>query len=181
MYRHRRAGQQEAGQDSDTDTNTDGEKEPLHPEEDGEEDIFLDEGESDDERIRKIVKMELIAFRRERFSNINSTTAKLSWLKDNQAGFPTVACLARQSLGIPPIQVENERVFSLAGRIAAPLRNRISTNLGSNLVAIARNHSGFDDVEQGSTIAVTSMEEFSHYFLHQKEVEENEDGSMLEI
>ena len=140
VYRHRRAGQQGAGQDSDTDTNTDGEKEPLHPEEDGDEDIFLDEGESDDERIRKIVKMELRAFRGERFYNIISATAKLSWLKDNQAGFPTVACLARQVLGTPPTQVKNERVFSLAGRIAAPLRNRISTNLISNLVAIARNH-----------------------------------------
>ena len=125
--------------------------------------------------------MELSAFRRERFSNINSTTAKLSWLKDNQAGFPTVACLARQILGIPPTQVENERVFSLAGRIAAPLRNRISTNLISNLVAIARNHPGFDNVEQGSTTSVTSMEEFSDYLLHQEEVEENEDGSMLEM
>ena len=44
VYRHQRAVQQEAGQDSDADTNPDGEKEALHPEEDGEEDIFLDEG-----------------------------------------------------------------------------------------------------------------------------------------
>ena len=81
-------------------------------------------------------------------------------------------------MGLPPTQVENERVFCLAGRIAAPLRKRISTNLISNLVAIACNHPGFDDVEEGSTIAVTSMEEFSDYLLDQEKVEESEDGSM---
>ena len=42
-------------------------------------------------------------------------------------------------------------------------------------------HPHTTDVEEGSNIAVTCMEEFSDYLLHQEEVQEKEDGSMLEI
>ena len=106
--------------------------------------ILGDLGEFENERMRKVVKMELGAYRRTRFPTTASPTERLFWLRKQNITFPNVTSLARHILGIPPTQIENERVFSLSGRIATPLRNRICTTVIDQHVSISKN---YPDVE----------------------------------
>ena len=76
-------------------------------------------------------------------------------------------------MGIPPTQIDNERVFSFAGRIATPLRNRISTAVIDQLVSISKNYPDFDKIENEDVIKICSMEEFSDFLTKAEELDES--------
>ena len=118
VYRYKKFKEQGSGETSDTDSDERGEHDAFEQDENDTDEIFGDEAESAEERLSNNIKAELSSFRKEKYAS--STEEKLSWFKTKEAIFPNVSTLARQILWIPATQIENERVFSLAGRIATP-------------------------------------------------------------
>jgi len=49
-----------------------------------------------------------------------------TWWNDHENIYPTLAVLAKQILYIPASSASSERVFSTAGNILSPKRNRIT-------------------------------------------------------
>jgi hAT family C-terminal dimerisation region len=62
---------------------------------------------------------------------------KLGYLKESANRFPHVTSLTLCVLGIPATQIDNERLFSLARRIARPVRNLLNTETIDGLVCAA--------------------------------------------
>ena len=62
----------------------------------------------------------------------------LKWWKDNAVKFPYVAVVARAYLSIPGSQIENERVFSVAGILMNLQQIRLAIEKCSNLILSTR-------------------------------------------
>ena len=95
--------------------------------------------------------------------------------RENELRFPAVASIARHILGNPATQIENERVFSLSGRIANLLRNRLKTTVIDEMVSIGRNCPDMGNIKRRDVAIVTSMEEFSDFLNNAKYFEERSD------
>ena len=100
---------------------------------------------------------------------------RLAWIGKNELRFSMVASLARHILGIPATQIENERVFSLSGRIANPLRNRLKTTVIDQMVSIGRKNLNMDNIESRNVATVTSIEKISEFLKNAKDLEEKGD------
>ena len=141
-----------------------------HPVQDAEEyadveDCFVvEQPETEHQKLWKLMEHELKSFRCDVFNR--TTENKLKWLASRRAKHPHVVALAQQILSIPATQIENERVFSLAGRSASPSRNRISTENIDNLVSIVRN---YPNNHSGLSVEVHSFEEFSDFLVVKEE------------
>ena len=116
--------EEESAKGPGCDTETENKNEGIMDDVQSSNDISGVLGEFEEERMRKFFKMELSAYRRTRFPTTASPTERLIWLRKQNMKFPNITSLARHNLGIPPTQIENERVFSRTGRIATPPRNR---------------------------------------------------------
>lgn len=95
---------------------------------------IVEDGQTETQRIQMKLLQELSEYRMEQYS---SADCKLAWLAKARDKFPNVVTLANYVLGIPPTQIANERVFSIAGRIASPIRSSLSTESIDNIVSIA--------------------------------------------
>lgn len=94
--------------------------------------------ESDHEREKRFITSELSRFRKEPFSS--SQISKQKWLALKRDAFPTVIRLAQHILGIPPSQIDNERIFTSAGRTGTPRPNSITTSQINDLFNISKNY-----------------------------------------
>ena len=174
VYRYKKFKEQGTGDTSDTEFEERGENDAFEQDENDLDDIFGDEVESAKKRLSKNIKTELSSFRKEKYSSHNSTEKKLSWFKTKEAIFPNISTLARQILRIPVTQIDNERVFSLAGRIATPLRNRISTSTINKLIAIAKTYPDFTKTELEANSQPRTIAEYSDFITELEEVEKDE-------
>ena len=170
IYKTRK--EEESAQGPGTDTETEDENEGNMDDDQNSNDIFGDLRESEDERMRNVVKMELAAYRRSHFPTTASPTEGLIWLRKQSITFPNVTSLTRHNLGIPPTQIENERVFSLTGRISTPLRNRICTSVFDQLVSISKNYPCFENIENKDVSKICSMKEFWDFLITAEELDE---------
>ena len=177
VYRYKTFKEQGTGETSHTESDERGEYDAFEQDENDIDDIFGDETESAEERISENIKSEFSSFRKEKYSFHYSTKEKLSWFKTKEAIFPNISTLARQILRIPGTQIENERVFSLAGRIATPLRNRISTSTINNLIAIAKNYPDFTETELEANSQPRTIEEYADLLTEREEVEKAKGGA----
>lgn len=89
----------------------------------------LEEGQIDYE-----IKTELRLSREES----NSGENKLQQIQLKESFIATVATTCRHFSGITATRIENECVFSLAGRVFSSLRNLISTNSINSVIIIAK-------------------------------------------
>lgn len=99
--------------------------------------FIINENENDYGRSLQIVTEELNAYRRELYDG--KAMDKFQWLREKRNKFPTLILLAQHILGIPPTQIENEGIFSIAGKIATPLRSRIKIENLENLLCVSKN------------------------------------------
>ena len=109
---------------------------------------------------------ELMGYRTQSFNS--ETTTRNAWLISNRLSYPNVVLLAQHVLAIPPTQIDNERVFSLAGKIAYPSRRSISTDNIDNFVSIARNYLNVASIDSKWIASVASLEELSDYLLKEE-------------
>lgn len=68
-----------------------------------------------------------------------ATMCPLKWWKEHHRQFPHVSKLARIILSIVPSQIENERIFSIAGVITTVKRNRLGTDKLNDIIYINKN------------------------------------------
>jgi hypothetical protein len=72
-------------------------------------------------------------------SNVAGNVDPLGWWKDRQNELPMLAILANKYLCLSATSVPSERLFSDVGNHITPKRNRLSTNIVSNLLFLKRN------------------------------------------
>ena len=58
----------------------------------------------------------------------------VDWWRVNKVVYPTLAGLSIKYLSSPPSTVESERLFSIAGNIYSPHRNRLNPYTGEKLI-----------------------------------------------
>jgi hypothetical protein len=63
----------------------------------------------------------------------------LEWWGRNAQNFPILTQLARKYLAIPATSVASERLFSDAGHLISPLRNRLNPALVGKMLFLKRN------------------------------------------
>jgi hypothetical protein len=93
-----------------------------------------------------------------------------NWWKENGSKFPYVAVLAKAFLSIPGSQIENKRVFSVAGILTNLRRICLAIDNCSNLIFINKNYpdnANFQFEDEEKTRAYDSEEEVS--LLHEYE------------
>ena len=118
----------------------------------------------DHQKLWKLMEHELKSFICDVFKT--TTENKLKWLTSRRAKYAHVVDLAKRILPIPATQIENERGFSLAGRVASHSRNRISTANIDNLVSIVRT---CPNQHAELSVEVHSFEEFSDFLVVKEE------------
>ena len=75
------------------------------------------------------------------------------------------------------MQIVNERVFSLEGRVATPLRHIIDTNIINNLIAIAKHYYEFKKTEMEPRAQPRTFDESSDFLMGLEDVEMDDRGS----
>ena len=68
----------------------------------------------------------------------------LDWWKSHCNNYKRVEVLARRYLGVPPISVASERLFSLSGRVITKTRNRLLPETASAIVFLNKNMHALD-------------------------------------
>lgn len=71
---------------------------------------------------------------------------------------PIIKALARLALGIPESQTENERIFSMSGRLSYPLRNKLGTEMINHLISVAQT---FPTVYKKGQSLILTVKDFS--------------------
>ena len=72
-------------------------------------------------------------------TKIKKKGSKLSWWKENQSKYPSLATIARCFLAQPAKREPKKQLFSGAGIIYDPLRNRLSGQVAENLLLLKYN------------------------------------------
>jgi hypothetical protein len=70
----------------------------------------------------------------------------LAWWKDHQDVLPLLSYLARVVLAIPAASSKSERLFSTAGLVVTPLRNRLDPEKVEDLIMIKLNKKLLQDM-----------------------------------
>ncbi|GBP19654.1 Zinc finger BED domain-containing protein 4 [Eumeta japonica] len=84
-----------------------------------------------------ILKKELLTFRNKKRINLNE--CPLKWWSVNQSEFKLLSKMERKFLSAPPASVPSEQLFSSAGLIYEPLRNRLESEKAAILLFIKYN------------------------------------------
>ena len=69
----------------------------------------------------------------------DSTVDLLSWWRVHQEQLPLLAHLTRVVMAVPVASSSSERLFSLSGRLVAPVRNRLDPTKVETMVMIQAN------------------------------------------
>ena len=71
---------------------------------------------------------------------INYNDSPLEWWKKHHPVFPCLARVARHVLAIPATSASSERLFSRAGSVITPKRNRLASGTASTFIALSAIH-----------------------------------------
>ncbi|MDW3631090.1 MAG: hAT family dimerization domain-containing protein [Nitrososphaeraceae archaeon] len=93
------------------------------------DDMFDDVPQQQDDELTKYLNM----------PNVAGNIDPLSWWRDRQDELPMLAILANKYLCLSATSVPSERLFSDVGNHITPKRNRLSSNIISNLLFLKRN------------------------------------------
>ena len=103
------------------------------------EDCFINGNNKNEEtRARREIGTGLSLSRCESYRK--SEQYSFLWLSMHRGKFRHVIEMAQHILPIPATQIDNERIFSMAGQLASPLRNGMSTENNDNLICIVPNY-----------------------------------------
>ena len=91
----------------------------------------FDDDDSDDEGAEEDEVDEYLGLKRAK-----EFTGVFSWWDSHKDRFPTLYLIAADYLTIAPTSVAVERVFSAAGRVTSPLRNRLAEESIRELVCM---------------------------------------------
>lgn len=94
--------------------------------------------EDEEEETTSSLKTELSSYRRDK-RMIDVSASPLNWWADNYQRYPKLSQIARRFLSPPPGSVPSEQLFSGAGLIYEPLRNRLESEKAAVLLFIKYN------------------------------------------
>lgn len=126
-------------------------------------DCSVKKEENPQQAERELLQNELMRYRWD--PSYETKLWLLDWLRGNPSKYPTVTLLTKHVLCTSPTQIDNERIFSLAGRISSPLRSCISIQNIYKLICIARIHRDGNMTDSNMFSYYNSLEEFSDYLI----------------